>query len=76
VELIQSDFFKLPRLKADVVVLHPDFTRGQDVITQPLSEERIDLITDVQPDLTESLQHAFNIADSVILILHKNCDIT
>lgn len=62
----------MKKLKADLVILHPDFNNSLNC----KASDYISLSENVQPDLTKSLKLSFQIADNVVLILHKKCDIT
>ncbi|KAL4474918.1 hypothetical protein ABPG74_001614 [Tetrahymena malaccensis] len=76
VEVIQSDFLNMKKLKADTVVLHPDYKKIDNSISSSSGlDNSINLLTEVQPNLVEALKLSFSISDSVVLILQKSCDI-
>ncbi|EAR86341.2 RNA cap guanine-N2 methyltransferase (macronuclear) [Tetrahymena thermophila SB210] len=76
VEVIQSDFLQMKKLKADTVVLHPDYKKFDNSISSSQGiDNSINLLTEVQPNLVEALKLSFKISDSVVIILQKSCDI-
>ncbi|KAL4512275.1 hypothetical protein ABPG72_005277 [Tetrahymena utriculariae] len=76
VEVIQSDFLNMKKLKADTVVLHPDYKKlDNSISSSSCLDNSINLLTEVQPNLVEALKLSFSISDSVVLILQKSCDI-